>query len=252
MNIATTKQRILQLLDYKELKLKDFYELTGIKRGFLDADKLESSVSDVFLAIIIAKFPDVDPIWLLTGEGEMIKDPEIQLTQAMEPQVAYRKTESARVVDNMGVLNAPLVGQYAYAGYLSGYSDPEYVERLPTVPFLIPEGMTAKGKYRAFEVRGESYNDGSSDSILEGDILLGRFINPDLYRDGKLHINKWLFIIVHKEEGILIKRIKNHDVQEGTIELQSLNPLYENQVIHLRDVSEIYNVVQFIRKPKAY
>ncbi|MRN01697.1 hypothetical protein D1Z97_11115 [Riemerella anatipestifer] len=73
MNFATTKERIIQYIDFKGIKIKDFYEKTGIKRGFLDSDKLKSSVSDVFLAIIFATFNDVNPIWLITGEGEMLK-----------------------------------------------------------------------------------------------------------------------------------------------------------------------------------
>ncbi|MEE3725377.1 hypothetical protein EJN86_11570 [Riemerella anatipestifer] len=73
MNFATTKERIIQYIDFKGIKIKDFYKKTGIKRGFLDSDKLKSSVSDVFLAIIFATFNDVNPIWLITGEGEMLK-----------------------------------------------------------------------------------------------------------------------------------------------------------------------------------
>lgn len=74
MNFATTKGRILQYIDFKGIKIKEFYEKTGIKRGFLDSDKLKSSVSDVFLTIIFACFNDLNPVWLITGKGEMLKD----------------------------------------------------------------------------------------------------------------------------------------------------------------------------------
>lgn len=77
MIFATTKQRILEFIDFKSIKVKDFLELTNIKRGFLDSDKLNSTVSDVFIASIIAKFPEINPIWLITGNGEMILDNEL-------------------------------------------------------------------------------------------------------------------------------------------------------------------------------
>lgn len=56
MNFATTKERIIQYIDFKGIKVKDFYEKTGIKRGFLDSDKLKSSVSDIFFNDNFRKF----------------------------------------------------------------------------------------------------------------------------------------------------------------------------------------------------
>ncbi len=143
------------------------------------------------------------------------------------------------------LMYVPLVNQYAYAGYLSGYADEEYVERLPKVPFLVDREY--KGTYRCFEVRGDSMDDGSVDSYLPGDKVLGRQIAQQHWRN-KLHIRKWDFIIVHKTEGILIKKILDHQTEDGLLKLHSLNPLYEDTTIHLKDVVEIYNVVQVARK----
>lgn len=86
MNFATTKERIIQYIDFKGIKVKDFYEKTGIKRGFLDSDKLKSSVSDIFLTIILANFEDLDPIWLLTGEGPMLKSEPQPAVSSPQPQ----------------------------------------------------------------------------------------------------------------------------------------------------------------------
>lgn len=72
MNFATTKERILEYLNFKGIKVSSFLVETEIKRGFLDSDKLKSSVSDIFLTKIIAKYPDLNLIWLLTGKGPMI------------------------------------------------------------------------------------------------------------------------------------------------------------------------------------
>lgn len=74
MIFATTKQRILQYLDYKGIDKKSFFTQTGIKRGLLDADKLQSSVSDISIAKILATFPDIDPDWLLAGQGSMLRE----------------------------------------------------------------------------------------------------------------------------------------------------------------------------------
>lgn len=74
MIFATTKQRILQYIDFKRIDRTIFFQQTGLKRGLLDADKLKSTVSDVFIAKILATYPDLNPDWLITGQGPMLRD----------------------------------------------------------------------------------------------------------------------------------------------------------------------------------
>ena len=69
-----TKERILQFIDYKKIKPSIFLVETGIKRGFLDKDKLEGSVSDEHFAKIIATYPEINIEWLITGRGEMLRN----------------------------------------------------------------------------------------------------------------------------------------------------------------------------------
>lgn len=141
----------------------------------------------------------------------------------------------------------PLVNQYAYAGYLTGYQDQEYIDQLPTVLFDVDHDP--KGNYLAFEVKGDSMNDGSDESYKDGDRLLCREIPSHLWCNSKLHLRKWDFVIVHKE-GVLVKRITEHDVQNHTITIHSLNPFYEDQVIDLVDVYQIFNVIEYQRKTR--
>jgi len=69
--IATSKERLIKYLDYKGVSLSDFFKGTTIKRGFLDSDKLNATINDVFLAKIIAFFPQLNIRWLITGYGDM-------------------------------------------------------------------------------------------------------------------------------------------------------------------------------------
>ena len=146
--------------------------------------------------------------------------------------------------------NFPFVSQKAYAGYLSGWADEEYVESLPTVAF--PVDHTPSGKYLVFEVKGDSMDDGTYDSYLEGDLLLCRQIGIHLWADSKLHFKRWDFVIVH-EEGVIVKRIVDHDVENHTITVHSLNPdkrRYPDRVIDLSEVRQILNVVSMMRPRK--
>lgn len=135
----------------------------------------------------------------------------------------------------------PLVSQYAYAGYLGGYGDPEYVGTLPTIDFTPDREMT--GNWLAFEVKGDSMDDGTKDSYVEGEIVICREVEPDYWRDSRLFINKRDFVIVH-EEGILIKRITEHDVEAHTITIHSLNPMYPDRILHLEQVRQIFSIVE--------
>lgn len=141
---------------------------------------------------------------------------------------------------DMNIVNVPVVSAYAYAGYLAGYGDAEYIDSLPTVPFIPDRKMT--GNYVAFEVRGDSMDDGTADSYKDGEILICREVERDYYKNDQLHINKRDFVIVHKD-GILVKRIIEHNVGEHTITIHSLNPMYKDEVLNLADVRQVFSVV---------
>jgi phage repressor protein C with HTH and peptisase S24 domain len=160
-----------------------------------------------------------------------------------EPDVVY-KSEDAAILDKMGLMKVHVVNQYAYAGYLSGYADPEYIDTLPTEVF--PVDREYRGKYLCFEVRGDSMNNGTDSSYHPGDLLLGREVKRELWRD-KLHIKRWNFIIVHRTDGIIVKKILEHNTANGDLLTHSLNPQYDNKIINLRDVVQIFNVIKLVR-----
>ena len=142
------------------------------------------------------------------------------------------------------VMMVPLVSKYAYAGYQAGYGDDEYIEELPKVPFLVDKEY--KGIYRAFEVKGDSMDNGLSGSYKEGFIVLGREIGKDLWRD-KFHLRKWKnFIVVTKKDGVLIKEISKHDTEKGIITLHSLNPQFPDVDYKLNNVNQLFNVIKFL------
>lgn len=192
----------------------------------------EKYLTEKFLIRFNNAFDNIFNIqWLLTGEGEMLNTPN-------------QPSDEASLIDEPIILRVPLVSQYAQAGYLCGYADAAYMATLPTIPYIVDH--EAQGHYVAFEVKGDSMNDGTEDAILEGDRLLCREIMPHLWADSKLHIRKWDFVIVHTE-GILVKRIIDHDVENHTITIHSLNSMYPDKVINLADVKQIFNVIELQR-----
>lgn len=225
-------ERIQKIMDEEGLNKNSFSKAIGISNNVTITRIINEkrSPSKSTCEKIVAAFPKYNLTWLLTGEGNMLTD----ITSLNE----------ASFIDKPIILHVPLVSQYAQAGYLCGYADAAYMATLPTIPYIVDH--EAQGHYVAFEVKGDSMNDGTEDSILEGDRLLCREIMPHLWADSKLHFRKWDFVIVHSD-GILVKRIIDHDVENHTITIHSLNPLYPDKVINLADVKQIFNVIELQR-----
>lgn len=225
INIASLRKSL-------KLRQKDFGEKIGIKQAYLsEIESGKKPLTEELSNNIIEAFgmDKVSEYFISTNNSDII---------------ANNNTNEAVPINQNYIINVPLVNQYAQAGYLCGFQDAAYIATLPTIPFIIDH--EAKGNYVAFEVRGDSMNDGTEESYLEGDRLLCREIAPYLWAESKLHIRKWDFVIVH-EDGILVKRIIDHNVENHTITIHSLNDMYPDRVIDLAEVRQIFNVIELQR-----
>lgn len=180
--------------------------------------------------------------WFENWNGDL-NDPMIQQIKSNVNNKELGLEPSANPI-TQDIVYVPLVNQYAYAGYLDGYNDCSYMNQLPKIPFIVDK--EGRGSYMAFEVKGDSMNDGTEDSYLEGDRLFCREIAQHLWATSKLHLRKWDFVIVH-EEGIIVKRIIDHNVENHTITIHSLNDMYPDKIIDLANVRQIFNVIESVR-----
>jgi hypothetical protein len=91
--------RILKIIELKKINKSIFYKETGLSNGFLDkVNDIGSSKIEHILKI----YPDINPIWLLMGEGEIFKNEEKkevsapitgQNTSILEQENAFLKRE---------------------------------------------------------------------------------------------------------------------------------------------------------------
>ncbi|MDX4973683.1 S24 family peptidase [Myroides odoratimimus] len=227
----TDKEKILQYLEFKGISKNKFYIKTGLSVGFLDKG---NSLGLDKLKIIIDNYPDLNIDWLLHDRGEMIKTEE-------------PKHEAKPITAGI-VKYIPLVSQYAKAGYLAGFADTHYMETLPTIPVILTQEQEPKGEYVCFEVSGDSMisEENPEESLFDGDILVCRNVHKD-YWSSKLHINKWDFVIVDQEEGVIVKRIIDHNPDNGEIIIHSLNPMFDDKKLNLSRVDKLFNVVKIMR-----
>lgn len=127
-------------------------------------------------------------------------------------------------VDSAGENKIELVGAKAQAGYLTGYSDPEFIESLQhiSLPFL------THGKYRAFPVTGDSMP-----PHKEGSFVVGEYVErlSDVV-DGKT------YILVTKTNGMSYKRVYKNG--STSLTARSDNTLYAPYEVASSEVLEVW------------
>ena len=222
---TTVKERLIQFLSYKKIGQKKFAETCGLSAGYVNA--IRKSIQPDKISKIAMQFPELNTGWLLTGNGEMLNSSEI------------------KPVSNVEFLNIPFLPIHAQGGYGRGYGDHEYIESLPTYPVIVDKNY--KGKYRVFEVDGDSMDDGTRNAIYNGDKILCREVKRELWTS-KLHYKDWYFVICMKNDGITIKQITAHDVEKAIIRCHPLNPIFDDFEVDLNEVAELYNVIKIVER----
>lgn len=128
------------------------------------------------------------------------------------------------MVNNDGDNFIEIVTQKAKAGYMNGYSDPEYIESLPRIslPFLGP------GLHRGFTVDGDSMPPHE-----DGDIIVAKYIE----RLGEV-INGRTYIIMTKSDGIVYKRINKN--KKNLLVLESDEPFYTPFEVKASEIEQVW------------
>ena len=129
--------------------------------------------------------------------------------------------------------NITLVAQKASAGYLNGFSDPEFMQTLPQ--FRLPH-LSRQATYRAFELAGDSML-----PLIPGTLIIGVFVEQlKEIKSGKT------YILVTQTEGVVYKRVFNYLEENGKLYLVSDNDQYKPYEVRGEDVLEIWEAKAFI------
>ena len=127
-------------------------------------------------------------------------------------------------VDEKGENKIEIIPEKAQMGYLQGYSDPGYIEKLQTIslPFL------RNGKFRAFPASGDSMP-----PFKNGTFIVGKYVE----NVSDLKNNK-TYIFITQNEGVVYKRFEKKTARNITV--SSDNPLYKPYEIKLSELVEIW------------
>lgn len=278
----TVSNRIKLIMNHFDLNKNSFSKAIGMTNnvtiGRIIDEQREPSYQ--VLAKIIQTFGSIDAGWLITGEGIMLKEYAVTPTftehndtvyehlEAYTPiptEVKNTKKEQKRTqklhptrgdklhprlhpsqnlglpkvvtVDGAGRDNVVLVPVRARAGYLLGYGDPEYIQELPAYHFP----MLRNGTFRAFEVDGHSM----APTLKNHDIVVGEYVEQvDHIKDDRI------YIVVTKDDGILVKRLFYSNFEDNFIIAKSDNNNHLDEFppmdIALESIAELWYVKMFI------
>lgn len=118
----------------------------------------------------------------------------------------------------------------ASAGYLNGFSDPDFVQDLSSInlPFKIV------GKHRAFGIKGDSMP-----PLKDGSTVVGKYVESlNDIKDGQT------FVVLTKNDGIVYKRLYRENKKRTDVFIfQSDNPVYIPYPVKAEEILEIWSFV---------
>lgn len=201
--------RFLQYLDNKEIKPTRFEKDAGLSNGYLGTQKKRNAdLGEGIIIKIIDYCRDLSVDWLLTGNGVMLRDQDIQLAsptvQAQFPLRTDRKIEMQSV---------PLYDLDATAGLVALFD--EQNRQVPISHIQIPDLPPCDG---ALYVKGDSMYP----LLKSGDIVLYKEI-PNCANDilwGEMYL---LSFVLDGEDYITIKYLQKAE-DAHLVRLVSYNP----------------------------
>lgn len=67
---------LIQFIDYKRISVLSFEKKIGVRSTIQKAISGNSNLGSNLLAKIVVEFPEINPEWLITGKGEMLRNSE--------------------------------------------------------------------------------------------------------------------------------------------------------------------------------
>lgn len=125
----TIKERLIEFLSYKGIGQIKFAEAAGLSRGFVNI--LGDGISSKSLNKISQSFPELNTLWLTSGEGEMLNTGKTDA--APTPQIINNENELIAALDK-GIKLLPEVDFKFAAGQIELINGTENVKRYWFLP----------------------------------------------------------------------------------------------------------------------
>lgn len=224
-------ERVGQYIEKKGISYYAFENSLGASRGSISkAVKEGKSIGSNVLENIMATYPDLNPVWLLTGVGEMfVTNEEIVTNKSIE-------TFRLKTDRNIESQQIPLYDIEAVAGLVPLFQDTN--AQKPIDHISIPHLPKCDG---AVYITGDSMYP----LLKSGDIVLYKEVN-DIKNEifwGEMYL---LSIDMSDEEYVTVKYIQKSE-QAGYVKLVSQNKHHQDKDVELSRIKALALVKASIR-----
>lgn len=255
MSIEKITHRLCKYMEFKGLNPNNVTVDAGLSVGLIGkAIKNSAGLNSDTIEKILHAYIDINPIWFVLGDGEMLKPNVKDMSQSENvtktvtfseetkskenvplsvnegQSPLYSKMPKVVTVDTSGKDNVVLVPVKAAAGYLAGYGDNEFIQTLPT--FSLPN--IQNGTFRMFQVSGHSMYP----TLCDGCYVVGEWVE-NWIKDVK---DNRIYVVV-SDKGVLVKRVLNRLKKYENLYLKSDNRKeHPNTTLEPSQIKEIWAV----------
>jgi repressor LexA len=230
-------------MEYKGLNPNNLTVNAGLSVGLIGkAIKNSAGLNSDTIEKILHTYIDLNPIWFVLGEGEMLKPNVKGMSQFENVTKTVTFSEETKSKENvsLSILNEPstrygipLIPIEAMGGFGTGGVQ---VMDYDTQKYIVPEFTELKVDFM-IRVKGSS--------------MYPKYNSGDLVACKKLVLNDIFFqwnkvYVLDTDQGALIKRIKKGSDNEHVL-IVSDNPSYDPYPLHLSKIHAIAIVLGVIR-----
>lgn len=80
-NLLNIKDRILYFAENKEVSKQEFFRKTGLKYSNFTGKSKESDLNSKSVAEILLIYPEINPLWLISGMGSMLNSSSSEINE---------------------------------------------------------------------------------------------------------------------------------------------------------------------------
>lgn len=230
----STVQRIKEYIDFKQLSIRQFEQSTSMSNGALGSQiKNNKSIGSDKIENILNIYSDINPAWLLTGDGPMIKNEHKTSNEFNEPLSEY----SLRTDSNVENQRIPLFNLEATAGVVPLFEDSS--KQTPVDFISIPNLPKCDG---AIFVTGDSMYP----LLKSGDIVIYKQIS-NFYENifwGEMYI---ISIDMDGDEYVAVKFIQKSDDKSDYIKMVSHNKHHQDKEVNIKNIRAMALVKASVR-----
>lgn len=238
---SLVRQRLKNFISYRNMSIRAFQEAACLSNSFVAS--IDQSIAPKTRAKIQSAFPDLNMSWLLTGEGEMLRQASSQNITGNNNIVGNSNTGNNTIIaDTQAQKSTDNHSKPIVPKYLTSQPNTDVYKILNTDGHTMQlDSMTAISPYNNFDFYYMVRQDAMKPLYKEGDVLALAHMER-----GSDIIQGASMIIDTNDFGFLLRRIYDRgDYYECRIINE--NSSFETQKIAKTKVIRLYRIVYSIR-----